>query len=290
MLPRKYIAALSPPRMWDPAIYNARMTPVQRARQFAQIAYAAAVSEIIREFDRKRHAAQVRLATRGGVVRLDTSEEEAKLDGEQIDATIKARLYTLLDGYELNGIPIDDDVTMTILVAVSRSLDLATALPSSLPGTGGWASFTKRRYREQVNQHIGISLAWILTEIDRRRSEQKSPPTGFTAYQVEDDSTRLDVGDGNDCMSALIKDNEGLFTIIRQKIEYCLPEGPEKAVIQRSFTALENARDIRSFVVCYIAFLSAAANHIVLFTPCIPALNEMVNQALRCDHRDRVRA
>jgi hypothetical protein len=177
MLPRKYIAALSPPRMWDPAIYNARMTPVQRARQFAQIAYAAAVSEIIREFDRKRHAAQVRLATRGGVVRLDTSEEEAKLDGEQIDATIKARLYTLLDGYELNGIPIDDDVTMTILVAVSRSLDLATALPSSLPGTGGWASFTKRRYREQVNQHIGISLAWMTGDVlNRSLRPPGSPP------------------------------------------------------------------------------------------------------------------
>jgi hypothetical protein len=265
------------------------MNPVERARLFAQIAYAAAVSEIIRELDRRRHAARLRLADRGGVVSLDTSEEEAKLDGEQIDATIKARLNTLLDGYELNGVPIDDDVAKTIFVAVSRSLDDATALPSiSFPVTDGMAAARKRRL--QVNRHVGISHDWILAEIHRRRSEQKFPANGFAAYQMEDDSARFDPGDSNDCVGALIEENEHLFAIIRRKIESCLPEGCEKAIILRGFMALEDARDVKSFVVRYTAFLSAAANHIFLFTPCIPALTEMVNKALRCDHRERVRA
>ncbi len=277
--------------MWDPAIYNARMHPVERARLFAQIAYAAAVSEINREFDRKRHAARLRLATRGGIVSLDASKEEAKLDGEQIDATMKTRLNTLFDGYELNGVPIDDDVAKTIFIAVSRSLDVATALPSiEFPVTDGMAEFRKLRYRLRVNQHVGISKDWILAEIHRRRSEQKFPANGFTAHQVEDDNTRFDVGDGNECVAALIRDNEHLFAIIRQKIESCLPEGYEQAIILRSFTALEDARDIKSFVLRYTAFLSAAANHIFLLTPCIPALTETVLKALRCDQRSRARA
>ncbi len=91
------------------------MNQVERARRFAQFAYSAALGEIVREFDEKRHAVRVGLAAGKEAMSLATkSSEEAKVDGEQIEAKIKAQLNTLLDGYELNGVPIDDEMATAI--------------------------------------------------------------------------------------------------------------------------------------------------------------------------------
>ncbi len=100
---------------------------MERARRFAELAYSAALGEIVREFDEKRHALRVKFAARGRVAFI----EGAKLESEQIAATIKAQLNTLLDGYEVNGVPIDDEVATNIANEVSRSLEASITLPGS---------------------------------------------------------------------------------------------------------------------------------------------------------------
>src|ERR1700694_5322816 len=95
---------------------------VARAQQFAKTAYSAAKDEIIREFDEQRKAMRNRFAARGAITSGNMIHEDARLDGEQIAAIIKAQLNTLLEGYELHGVPIDDDLAKTIAGDLDRSL------------------------------------------------------------------------------------------------------------------------------------------------------------------------
>lgn len=255
------------------------MNQVERARRFAQLAYSAALGEIVREFDEKRHALRVRFAAHGRVALI----EEAKLEGEQIAATIKAQLNTLLDGYEVNGVPIDDEMATTIASEVSRSLEASITLPgislAELPPTG--FDVMKFYHLHSVKQHVGISSAWIRTEIDRRRFMKKPQAEPFTLYHVEGDNPRVEVDSPDNSVDAVIRANRQLFVDLRQKIESCLREGNEQTVILDKLAALEQAQSLQSFAQRLSDLISAAANHILLLVPFNPALAEMLHRVLR---------
>ena len=260
-----------------PALYNVGMNPVERARRFAELAYSAALGEIVREFDEKRHTSRVDSATRAGVM---ASSEEVKLEGERITATIKARLNTLLDGYELNGVPIDDDLADEVSSCLEAAINphggtLAGPWPE---GRTTMRDLMKNTVRAQVRLYVGVSPAGIRAEIDQRRGAEKPRPQLFTLYHVEADMPRVYVNRADNSVSAVIWANEQLFADIRQKIESCLPQGYERTLILEKLAALEQAQSLRSLAQRYTDFISAAANHIMLLMPFNPALTEMLHK------------
>jgi hypothetical protein len=254
----------------------------ERARRFAQLAYSAALGEIVREYDEKRHALRVRFAAQSTAVMFD---EEAKLEGEQITATIKAQLNTLLDGYELNDVPIDDEMATTIANGVTRSLEAAInphggSFACSGPERHTMRDLMKSLHLHQVRQHVGVSPTGIRAEIDRRRFAKKPQATAFTLYYVEADKPRVYVNRADNSVSAVIWANEQLFADIWQKIECCVREGNERTQILEKLAALEQAQTLPSFAQRYSDFISAAANHILLLMPFNPALTEMLHKVL----------
>ncbi len=247
------------------------MNRVERARRFAQLAYSAARGEIVREFDEKRHASRLCSATLGKRMIL-----EPELEAQEIAATIKAQLKTLLDGYELCGVPIDDETATAIATEVGRSLEARIAPPGrSLP-----KDFTSLIRDHTVRQHLGISSAWIRSEIDRRRFLRKPQTKPFTLFHIEGDQPQGHVNRVDNSVDAVIRANRHLLAGLRDRIESCLREGSERTLILEKLTALEQAHSLPSFAQRYSDFIAASANHILLFTPFNSALTEMIHKVL----------
>jgi hypothetical protein len=267
---------------------NVGMNQVERARRYAQLAYSAAVAEIVHEYRRKRYALWARMAAQNRARSFLRSSEEARLESEEISVTIKAQLSTMLDGYELSGVPIDEDVAKTIFGEVARSLRDAITPPDYGPTRPvGVAEMNQLLYRHQVIGHVRISRDWIRDEINRRHSRSDPPNSPNTPYYVDDHAPRVGATTANNSVSALIESNKPLFVAIRQKVESCLADGYEKAVILNGLQGLQQAQDAESLARCLEDFISAAAKHIFLLKPFLPALIEMVDRALRFGERLR---
>jgi len=87
---------------------------ITKARLFAQTAYVAAMESIVRERRDDLAKMRGRLAARGMVLSGQTVVETARIAGEQIRALIQARLDSVLEGYELHGVAIDDEMATCI--------------------------------------------------------------------------------------------------------------------------------------------------------------------------------
>jgi hypothetical protein len=265
------------------------MNRVKKARRFAELAYATAVAEIDEEYSLKRRAMRERIGNVDPAA-FSRSDEEAKLEAEQTVATIKAQLSALLDGYELNDVPVDDGVAATIFSEVSRALDAAIGLHDlgpTRPVSG--AEMNSIWYRRQVIRHIksSISSHWIQTKIDGAGLIRKPHATPIASSDVDDDSPRVGVATGGNSARTLIESNGQLFATIRQKIEFCLEDGYEKTRMLEALEALRRAQEAQSLARRYEDFISATANHILLLRPFLAGLIEMVHKALRCDERLR---
>jgi hypothetical protein len=59
-----------------------------------------------------------------------------------------------------------------------------------------------------------------------------------------------------------------------------IQEGDERSDILKRIDALEKAQGTKSFVERYTDFISAAANHMTVIAPFIPALSELLKKAL----------
>ncbi len=145
----------------------------------------------------------------------------------------------------------------------ARSLEASVALPrAKSSGATDGVAIMKILYLHEVRQHVRISPGWIRTEIDRRRMIKKRPfwkkrqADTATMYHVEGDSPRANVNSADSSVNIVIKNNEKIFSDVRQKIESCLREGHERTVILEKLTALEQAQCPTSFAQRYTDFIS----------------------------------
>jgi hypothetical protein len=82
-------------------------------------------------------------------------------------------------------------------------------------------------------------------------------------------------------VNVVTRSDQQIFADLRQTIESGLADGHERADILEKLTALEAAKGSATFGRQYADFIAAAANHITLLTPFIPALTEMLKGILR---------
>jgi hypothetical protein len=97
-------------------------------------------------------------------------------------------------------------------------------------------------------------------------------------YHIEGDNSRVSVNSIDNSVNVVVKSSEQIFANLRQTLQSGVPEGAERTDILARLTALEQAQGSKSFVQHYTEFIAAAANHMQLVGPFIPALTEILQK------------
>jgi hypothetical protein len=254
---------------------------IKKAKQFAQTAYTAALDNIGRERQNNIAKMHNQLAARGVILSGATVTETARITGEQIRAMAKARLDSILEGYELYGILVDDtmatDICFDIMGEVTQMIAKATkanVFPAGMPPNAVAV------YPQALEQHVGVSTAWVRTQIDRRRLMTKKESSPITNYYVQGENARVNVNSNDHSVNVVTKSKEEFFATLHQRIESGVLDSEERQKILSSLTVLQESHGKPSFAQRYTEFIATAANHVALLTPFIPALTEMLHKVL----------
>ena len=207
----------------------------------------------------------------------------ARLYAEHARFLLQTRLDGLLDGYELHDVPLDDalvdstvkeilDLRTTLLANVARS---ATPVDVGPPGL--------QVFTQQLEGECGVSAAWVKTQVDKRRlaAKRKAQATAPTnIYHVHGHNPRWNVNSVDNSVNVVTVSAIQVFADLRQAIQSGVSEGDEQWDMLARLTELEQAQQSPSFAQRYSDFISAAANHMTLIGPFIPALTELLHRVL----------
>jgi hypothetical protein len=255
-----------------------------KARQFADLGYVDEMNKAARGFSTKLQAVQAQLNERGIALSGAMTSETARLRGEQATTLLTKRLELLLDGYELHGVEITDQIAAETLddVMKLRGTIIAAAASSGarvgmseLPGGSG------HFYAQLREQQVPVSAASIKTEIDRRRLMiKKSKQTPVNVYHVYGHQPRWNTNSTDNSVNVVNVSTEQVFANLRQQITERVPAGEEQADILERLSALEEAQGEPLFGKRYSDFIASAANHMALIAPFIPALTEILSRTI----------
>jgi hypothetical protein len=254
---------------------------IRKARQLAQNSYAAQSNDILRE--RQHDLAKMRnqLAARGVAMSGEIVAETARITGERIRALTQARIDAILEGYELHGVVIDDQMAIELCDDLMHEINnmVHSAKKHVFPGVPTSAAAL---YPQLLDQNVGLSAAWVKTQIDRRRlmPKKNEVSTAINVYHVQGSNNRWLTNSQDYSVNVVTQSSEQIFSNLRQQIEAQVPDGDEKQDILDKFTALQQAENTSSFKQRYTDFIAAAANHMALVAPFIPALTEMLHKVL----------
>ncbi|MGA9526894.1 MAG: hypothetical protein WBS24_02130 [Terriglobales bacterium] len=258
---------------------------IGKARQFADTAYGVEVSRISKESQENLQRVRVVFAAQGAVLSGGMTSETARIHGERITSLIQARLNALMEGYDLHGVRLDEQLTCRTIDDLSklRASMIAQARNAVAKGVvvdrgcGGSAL-----YMRLLEQNVGMLPGEIKVQLDRKRlaTKKTESTSSITVYHVEGDNSRVNVNSADSSVNVVTKTTDQIFENLRQQVESGLQEGNERTVILEKLTALEQSQGSPSFTHRYTDFIAAAANHMALLTPFIPALTEMLHKAL----------
>ena len=258
-----------------------RNQAIEKARQFTLTRYTGEIENIVR--DREQKIAQMRsqLAARGILHSGYMISENARIDGEQIKAMIEARLDSILEGHELYGIAIDDHMAINICDEVIQGMNQLVNNCKCPSFGGSTQSGLESQYPRMVAQTVGLSANLVKTEIDRRRLMTKKESSPITNYYVQGENSRVNVNSADHSVNVVIESKEEFFGSLQKKIEAGVTESDERRKILEALTVLRESHGKPSFAQHYTDFMAAAANHITVIVPFIPALTEMLHKVLK---------
>ncbi len=181
--------------------YNFRVNDpeeaLRKARQFADSAYADALNKSTKEFQEKLAFQRSQLAARGIVMSSAMSRGTAELCGKRIDDLVLARLNGLLEGYELYGVPLDDELASNTTQEV-MSLKHTLLLNSSKSVTTVDLGPVKPEIFAQLLQNEStVSRATVNVQVQRRQLTRKkntgviNTPHAEPEFRWEDLDQRL---------------------------------------------------------------------------------------------------
>jgi hypothetical protein len=253
---------------------------IDKARQFARTRYTGETENIVRDHQRKIAEMRSQLSSNGILYSGTMINENARIDAEQIKAIIEARLDSILEGYELYGIPIDDQAAINICDEVIQGMNQMVN-NCKCPSFGSAPSGLESQYPRMVAQAVGLSANLVKTEIDRRRLMTKKDSVPTTNYYVHGENARVNVHSTDNSVNVVIQSKDEVFGALQQRIESGLSESAERRKILDALTALQESHGKPSFAQRYTDFIAAAANHIAVIVPFVPALTEMLHKALK---------
>ncbi len=254
---------------------------IPKARQFARMRYTGETENIVREHEQKRVELRGKLNSRGLLMSSAMINESARIDGEQIKAITQSRIDATLEGYELYGVEIGDQMAIDMCDDVVQGMK-QMAYNSKCPTFGGSTpSGLESQYPRMVEQTIGLSANLIKTQIDRRRLMAKKQNSPTTNYYVQGENARVNVNSTDHSVNIVMKSREEFFAAIRQRIESGVSDPEKKGKILNALAAMEESHGKPSFAQRYTELIGTAADHLSLLTPFIPALTEMLSRVLK---------
>ncbi len=132
-----------------------------------------------------------------------------------------------------------------------------------------------------VAQAVGLSANLVKTEIDRRRLMTRKESSPITTYYVQGENARVNVNSTDNSVNVVMESKEEFFGTLQQRIESGVPEGDERLKILDALTVLRESHGKPSFAQRYTDFIAAAANHMTVIVPFVPALTEMLHKVLK---------
>jgi hypothetical protein len=145
------------------------------------------------------------------------------------------------------------------------------------------SSGLEEQYPRLVEGRVGLSAAWIKTHIDRKRlmaKKTEGSTTSINVYHVNGSNNRWLTNSQDFSVNVVTQSSEQIFATLRKQVESSVPEGDEKRDILEKIVAMEKSDNTPAFKQRYTDFIAAAANHMALIGPFIPALTEMLHKVL----------
>jgi len=253
---------------------------IEKAKRFAYNAYVAESRMIDHEHEISRANVRANLASRGLAASSVMINEVARVDADRIRALAEARLSTTIEGYERHGIEIDDatatSLCFDIMGEVDRMIKQAQVQGPQVP-----IQNAESLYLPALGRHLGISVEWVRTQIDRRRLVPNRNERPTVIYSVQGDNSRLNLNSTDNSANIVVKSDAELFTKLRDRVKTEVVDEAEQKKIIDAATALEQSQGKPSFAQRYTDFIAVAANHMAVLAPFIPALSEMLRHVLK---------
>lgn len=169
---------------------------------------------------------------------------------------------------------------MTSSVKGQASLIAARTGMNAEPFRGAAAEFERemeRRKRSMIKE--------IKVQIERKRLRVKTQSvrpdttTVTNIYYLHGHSSRVNVQSTDNSINVVRLSNDEVFVKLREEISSRISSDQQLNILDR-LDALERAQNSPSFAARYADFISAAADHMTLIAPFIPALTEMIQRSL----------
>jgi hypothetical protein len=259
---------------------------IDRAWRFADTAHSVEVENFARETREKLIELTYQYSASGNIVSGTALRASVEIYASQIKALLKSRLELLLEGLSIHNVTIDDGV-------VDRVMQDLGSLRSK------WIKFAANELKREpairtgtipeislwqtLENKVGMNPNEVKTQLERSRHMPKqTQPSGtsINVYHVHGNNNRWLTNSQDHSVNAVTQSSEQIFSNLRQEIESRVPEGAERQDMLERLTALEKADNTPSFKQRYIDFIAAAANHMTLIAPFIPALTELLSKAL----------
>jgi hypothetical protein len=252
--------------------------PITKAKEYARAKYVVLCDEINRQSQESLVAVRAQLAARGlgrsGPMQQAVGDNHA----DRIKQMIQARVDTLIDGFELYGVPITGELTNYIIREANQVHSAATSSVNNLVSAGDMRAGTIAAH---IVSRVNVSIPSIRCQIEERRVKPKmtpQPPSVTNVYHLSGHNSRVNVQSSDQSVNVVVTSDQ-LFQTIRESIQSGVPVERQRDILER-LKALEQAQDSTIFGVRYTEFITSAANHMTLISPFIPALTELLRKIL----------
>ena len=253
---------------------------LREAQQFADSAYADVLSKTSKELQDSLGIQRSRLAAQGIVRSSAMSRGTAQLYGKHIDDLVQARLNGLLEGYELHGVPLDEQLAANATREVMNLKSTLLLSAHKVVTNVDMGLATPEQFAQLVQGECRISRASVDVQVERRRLSPKKESSVTNVYHVHGHNPRWNVNSTDNSVNVVTISSEQVFSNLRQELTSRVTASDELKDILEKLALLEKAQASPSFASRYSEFISASANHMTLIAPFIPALTEMLHKAL----------
>jgi hypothetical protein len=269
--------------------YNLIMEPELKLKidRYANNWFAAEFRRISDEANKKREQVHADLARRGVVNSGFGRRDLLQIDADRIKASVMAKAEGLISGYELNGMPLDDEIIkqVTDYYHTAKSA-AANAMKSMVQGDIQRTGSNPRSAEHFINgikQNLEIMTQGIMNEVVCLVEERKVVPK-FKPQQIGHNITlnaghnaRVNLNSVDQSVNMVTITEQNVFNRIREIVASEIPAQDREEILKR-IEAMESAVNKPTFREQYREWVAVAADHLALFQFCIPVLADMAHK------------
>lgn len=254
------------------------------AKKFADAAFNPKYEVLVRNRDEELAAASNRMAALGSVASSGMARLAAQIYAATIEKALHARTDALLEGVELHDVELDDAKDAILKELEQRKVELVRTYSDSLEKLAYLQRLGMGAYLGSEMENAGNrALGEIRANIERRRLRKKQAAASqnvTNVYHVAGHNVRFNTNSTDNSVNIVSISQEEVFATLKQQILEKMPDDEQRSEILRRVESMAQVQGTRSFAEKYTDFISAAANHISIIGPFIPALSEMLKRAL----------